>query len=82
MDLQVHLLIYLPDEVELARVLSCHWMFFLGRYMKTFKGFVRQREKPEGSMAEEHIVYKSLYYANEYIKQIDDIKREVVWENQ
>jgi hypothetical protein len=52
MDLQVHLLIHLTDEVELARVLSCHWMFFLDRYMKTLKGFVRKREKLEGSMAE------------------------------
>jgi hypothetical protein len=40
MDLQVHLLIHLRDEVELARVLSCRWMFFLESYMKKFKGFV------------------------------------------
>jgi hypothetical protein len=48
MDLQVHLLIHLPDEVELVGVLSCHWMFFLERYMKKLKGFVQQREKPRG----------------------------------
>ena len=41
MDLHVHLLIHLPDEVELAGVVSCHWMFFLERYMKKLKGFVR-----------------------------------------
>ena len=51
MDLQVHLLIHLVDEVELVEVVSCRWMFFLERYMKKLKGFVRQREKPEGSMA-------------------------------
>jgi hypothetical protein len=28
MDLQVHLLIHLVDEVELVGVVSCHWMFF------------------------------------------------------
>jgi hypothetical protein len=52
MDLQVHLLIHLPNEVELDGVLSCHWMFFLERYMKKLKGFVRKRAKPEGSMTE------------------------------
>jgi hypothetical protein len=31
MDLQVHLLIYLVYEVELVRVVSCRWMFFLER---------------------------------------------------
>ena len=40
MDLQVHLLIHLPNEVELARVVSCCWMFFLERYMKKLKEFV------------------------------------------
>jgi hypothetical protein len=45
MDLQVHLIIHLLDDVELDGVLSCHWMFFLERYMKKLKGFVRQREK-------------------------------------
>jgi hypothetical protein len=41
MDLQVHILIHLLDEVELVWVLSCRWMLFLERYMKKLKGFVR-----------------------------------------
>ena len=40
MDLQVHFIIHLPNEVELAGVVSCHWMLFLERYMKKMKGFV------------------------------------------
>jgi hypothetical protein len=28
MDLQVNILIHLVDEVELVRVVSCHWIFF------------------------------------------------------
>ena len=51
MELQVHLLIHLVDEVELVGVVSCHCMLFLERHMKKLKGFSRQREKPEGSMA-------------------------------
>ena len=31
MDLQVHLLIHLVDEVELVELVSCCWMFFLER---------------------------------------------------
>ena len=71
MDLQVHLLTHLVGEVELVEVVSCHWMFLLERYMKRLKGFVLQREKPKGSMAEEYIVYDSFYYASEHIKQIN-----------
>jgi hypothetical protein len=56
-------------------------MFFLERYMKKLKGFVRQREKPMGSMVEGYIVYESFYYASEYIKKIDDTKGTVVWDD-
>ena len=82
MDLQVHLLIHLEDEVELVGVVSFHWMFFLERYMKKLKGFVRQREKPNGSMAEGYILYESFYYASEYIKQIDNILGAVIWDDE
>ena len=46
MNLQVHILIHLSDEVELTRVVSCCWILFLERYMKKWKGFVRK--KPQG----------------------------------
>ena len=71
MDLEVHLLLHLVDEVELVGVVSCRWMFFLWRYMKKLKGFVRQREKPEESMEEGYISHDFFYYASEYIKQIN-----------
>jgi hypothetical protein len=65
MELQVHPLIHLVDEVDLVGVVSCYWMLFLERHMKKLKGFFRQREKLEGSMAEGYISYESLYYASE-----------------
>jgi hypothetical protein len=65
MDLQVHILIHLVYEVELVRVVSCHWMVFLERYMKKLKVFFHKREKPEESMADGYISYESLYYASE-----------------
>ena len=33
-------------------------------------------------MVEGYVVYESFYYANEYIKQIDDTLGEVVWEEE
>ena len=82
MDLQVHLLIHLVYEVKLVGVVSCRWMFFLERYVKKLKGFVRQREKLEGSMAEGYILYDSFYYASEYIKQIDNRPGAVIWNDE
>ena len=82
MHLSVPLLIHLLFEVELVGVVSCHWMFFLEMYMKKLKGFVRQREKLEGSMEEGYISYESFYYASEYIKQIDNKPGAVIWDDQ
>jgi len=45
MDLQVHILIHLEDENQLATMVSCHWMFLLDMYTKKLKGFDRKREK-------------------------------------
>ena len=82
MDLQVHLLIHLVDEVELIGVVPYHWMFFLERYMKKLKGFVHQREKLKGSMAKGYISYDSLYYSSEYIKQIDNTPCAMIWDEE
>ena len=73
---------HLVDEVELVGVVSCHWMLLLERYMNKLKGFVKQREKPEGSIAEGYISYDSFYYANEYIKQIDNALGTVIWDDE
>jgi hypothetical protein len=82
MDLQVHPLIYLEDEVELVKVFSYHWMFSLESYMKKLRGFVHQMKKPEGSMAEGYISYEYLYYSSEYIKKIDNTPVVVIWDNE
>ena len=57
-------------------------MFFLERYMKKLKGFIRRRENPEGSMVEGYISYESFYYASEYIKKIDNRLGVVIWDNE
>ena len=46
LNIQVHLV----DEVQLAGTVHAHWMFFLERFMKTLKGFVRQKVQPKESM--------------------------------
>ena len=40
MNLQVHLLIHLVDDIEIAGIVSMRWMFFFERYMKTLKRYV------------------------------------------
>ena len=71
LDIQVHLLIHLVDKVELAGTMHTFWMFFLERFMKVLKGYVRQKARPEGSMAEGWLVHESTFYITEFLTQIN-----------
>ena len=71
LDIQVHLLIHMVDEVELAGTVHTRWMFYLERFMKVLKGYVRQEAHPEGSMVEGWLVQESTFYITEFLTQIN-----------
>ena len=68
---QVHLLVHLIDEIAICGVVHARWMFFLERFMKTLKDFVRKNARPEGSMAEGWLVQSSLVHISEYLTKVD-----------
>ena len=53
---QLHVVVHLIDEIALCGVVHSRWMVFLECFLKTLKGFVRQRAHPEASMAEGWLV--------------------------
>jgi hypothetical protein len=55
-DIMSHLIVHLVKEVELAGPISYKWMYYLKRYMKDLKGWMRQKARPEGSMAKGYIL--------------------------
>jgi hypothetical protein len=55
-DSQVHLLIHLVQEVGLAGPLENRYMFFIEKFLKTLKAFVKQHARPEGSTMERYLV--------------------------
>ena len=67
----MHLLLHVVDEVAIAGTVHSRWMFFLERFMKTLKGFVRQRARPEGSMAEGWLIQESLVYITKFLSSLD-----------
>jgi len=69
-DFQVHLIWHLVEEVELCGPVSCRWMYFLERYMKDLKSWVRQKARPEGSMAEGYILTEAMHHTTEYTTRL------------
>jgi hypothetical protein len=44
------LLIHLVEELELCGLVHTQWMYLVEQYLKTLKGYVRNRTKPKGSI--------------------------------
>ena len=51
-DIMVHLMIHLPKEALLGGLVHYRWMYPYERYIKKLKNYVRNRARPEGSIAE------------------------------
>ena len=69
LNIQVHLLVHFVEEVDIAGTVHARWMFFLESFMKTLKGFVRQRAQPKGSMVEGWMVQDSCVFVFEYLSR-------------
>ena len=67
MDLQVHLLIHLVDDIELVGVVSMRLVFFFERYMKTLKRYIQQKAHPEGCMVEGYVLNESFFFLGEFL---------------
>ena len=73
MNLQVHLLIHLVDDIELAGVVSTRWMFYFERYMKTLKRYVWQLAHLEGYMAKGYVLNEAFFFLCELLgKDFED----------
>ncbi len=79
-DIQIHLLIHLVEEVEIAGTVHARWMYWVERYMKVLKGYVRQAAKPEGCMQSGHLHYEAMFFASQAI-ELFDAKAPTAWED-
>lgn len=71
LDIQPHHVLHMPDEILMAGPVRPRWMYFVERYMKVLKGWVRQIARPESSIAEGYITHEAMKYASEYVKGAD-----------
>ena len=70
-DIMLHLIVHLVREVRLCGPVYMRWMYPFERYMKVLKGYVRNRNHPEGCIAECDIAEEALEFCTEYLSGID-----------
>ncbi|XP_042465731.1 uncharacterized protein LOC122048202 [Zingiber officinale] len=66
-DIMVHLTIHLATEVQLAGPVHYRWMYPIERYLGTLKSYVRNRSRPEGSIAEGYLAEECLTFCSLYL---------------
>jgi len=69
-DMMVHLAIHLPDEALLRGPVQYGWMYPMEHQMGTLKGNVRNRARPEGSIAEAYIANEALTFCSRYMEDV------------
>jgi hypothetical protein len=70
-DVMVHLAVHLPEEAILRGPMHYGWMYPIERRLGYLKGTVRNRAKPEGSIAEAYVVGECVSYCSRYLTNIE-----------
>jgi hypothetical protein len=70
-DVTEHLCVHLPDEALLKGPVQYGWMYPIERRLGTLKNFVRNRARPEGSIAEAYMASDTLTFCSRYMKDIE-----------
>ena len=68
------------QQLDICGPVHTRWMYPVERYMKTLKGYVRQRAQPEGSMARGYIMEEALGFCTEYMQNCTVTSRRV-WDD-
>ncbi|XP_074352336.1 uncharacterized protein LOC141691498 [Apium graveolens] len=76
-DVMIHLSIHLVKEVKLCGPIFLRWMYPFERYMKAFKGYVRNPAHPEGCIAEEYVAEEAI--ETELLHDHNGITDEIRW---
>ena len=69
-DIMVHLPVHIAEEAKLGGPVSYRWMYPVERYLRTLKGYVRNKASPEGSIAEGYISEECLTFCSRFFEGV------------
>jgi hypothetical protein len=65
-DIMMHLPFHLAEEARLGGPVLYRWMYSIERYLRTLKGYVRNKAHPEGSIAEGYILEECMTFCSRF----------------
>ncbi|KAL6272516.1 hypothetical protein ACE6H2_023208 [Prunus campanulata] len=72
-DIMVHLVVHLVREVRLCGPVYFRWMYPFERYMKVLKGYVQNRTRPEGCIAERYIAEEGVEFCTDHLSDVSTV---------
>lgn len=66
-DIMVHLPIHLCEEIQFGGPVHQRWMYSIERYLGKLKKYVRNKSKPEGSIAEGYLADECLTFCARFL---------------
>ncbi|XP_062010312.1 uncharacterized protein LOC133726719 [Rosa rugosa] len=72
-DIMVHVTVHLVREVRLCGPVYLRWMYPFERYMKFLKDYVRNRNRPEGCMAECYIAEEAIEFCADFLSDVSTV---------
>ncbi|XP_060194586.1 uncharacterized protein LOC132623787 isoform X2 [Lycium barbarum] len=70
-DVMVHLAVHLPREAMYGGPVQYRWMYKIERFLCKLKRYVRNKARPEGSIAEGYIIDECLTFCSMYLTGIE-----------
>jgi hypothetical protein len=70
-DIMMHLPIHLAKEARVGGPVCYRWMYPIERYLRTLKGYVRNKAHPEGSIAEGYILEECMTFCSCFLEDIE-----------
>ncbi len=66
-DIMTHLTLHVVEELDVYGPVHARWMYPIERALKMFKAYVRNRARPEASMAEGYLYDETIEFVTEYM---------------
>jgi hypothetical protein len=67
----IHLPVHLAEEAKFGGPVCYRWMYPIERYLRTLKGYVRNKAHPEGSIAEGYILEECMTFCCRFVEDIE-----------
>ncbi|XP_042958053.1 uncharacterized protein LOC122293566 [Carya illinoinensis] len=70
-DVMVHLAVHLPHEAIIGGPVQYRWMYPFERFLGKFKRYVKNKARPEGSIAEAWVHIECLTFCSMYLQDVE-----------